>query len=236
MDEFTGKATAYDKARPGYAPAALDYVLRCVNTPRAVIADIGAGTGKFSALLAARGYDVIAVEPNADMRSKLPGTVRAVNGTAENTGLPDQSVDAVTCSQAFHWFDGEKFKLECQRILRPGGRIFVVYNNPAAGHLENRGHPELEWCSHKYDPGRWKRIDNAILAFFGGEMRRETFDNPFYLDRGRHEAYLLSHSTSPKPGDAEYERYIASIEEIYARRNVDGMVPLPLETVVYTSL
>ena len=232
MNEFTGKATVYDKARPGYAPAALDYILGLVDSPNAAIADIGAGTGKFSAMLAARGCSVIAVEPNADMRSKLPDTVRVMDGTAEATGLPDASVDAVTCAQAFHWFDPEKFKAECQRILKPGGRIFVVYNIPRPGF---RSHPEFEWQPHKYDPERWKRNDEAMLAFFGGAMRRETFDNPVYYDREHHEAYMLSHSTSPKPGDGDYERFIASIAEIFERCNLNGKMLLPMETVVYTN-
>ena len=237
MNEFTGKATVYDKARPGYAPAALDYIMGLVGE-NAVIADIGAGTGKFTSALAARGCEVIAVEPDADMRSKLPAlpNLRVVDGTAEATGLPDASVDAVTCAQAFHWFDGEKFKAECLRILKPGGRIFVVYNIPREGHAENRPNPELDWHPHKYDPDRWKRNDAAMLAFFGEAMRREAFDNPVVFDREHHKAYMLSHSDSPRPGDEEYDRFVESIAAIFERRSVDGKVLLPTETIVYTRL
>jgi len=258
MNEFTGKATVYDKARPGYAPAALDFVLKSITPPDfcaakarksrcgdipphgggqgLVIADIGAGTGKFSSMLAARGCDVITVEPNADMRSKLPAleNLHVVDGTAENTGLPDQCVDAVTCAQAFHWFDGEKFKLECQRILKPGGRVFVVYNNPPKN--TPTLHNELNWHPHKYDPARWERNNETMLAFFGGQMRREAFDNPVYFDREHHEAYMLSHSDSPRPGDEIYDRFVESIHEIFDRCNADGKMLLPQETVVYTSL
>ena len=233
-DEFTGKATVYDKARPGYAPAALDYILDIVDHSEAVIADIGAGTGKFCAMLCARGCEVVAVEPNADMRSKLPvlPNLRVMDSTAEATGLPDHSVDAVTCAEAFHWFDGEAFKAECLRILKPGGQIFVVYNNPSP---EFQTHAELDWRPHKYDPERWKRNNETVLAFFDGAMRRETFDNPVYFDREHHEAYMLSHSDSPRSGDETYERFLASIAEIYERCNVDGKLLLSLETVVYTS-
>jgi len=233
MDEFTGKAEVYTQARPGYAAAALDFICGLVHPPNAVIADIGAGTGKFSALLAERGYEVIAVEPNADMRSKLPllPNLRIMDGTAEATGLPDASVDAVTCAQAFHWFDGEKFKAECLRILKPGGRIFVVYNNPRKG---LQAHPELNWHPHKYDPKRWEKNNETMLAFFGEAMRREAFDNPIYFDRERHRAYMLSHSDSPRPGDEIYERFVASIAEIFERCNVEGKMLLPLETIVYT--
>jgi len=103
MDAFTGKATVYAKARPGYAPAALDFILEATN-PEAVFADIGAGTGKFTSLLAERAQLIYAVEPNADMRAQIEprGNVIAIDGTAEATTLPEQSVDAITCAQAFH--------------------------------------------------------------------------------------------------------------------------------------
>jgi len=235
MDAFTGKATAYAKARPGYAPAALDFILGLMPAGT-VFADIGAGTGKFTCLLAQRVKFVYAIEPNEDMRAQIAGreNIRVVDGAAECTGLPDQSVDAVACAQAFHWFDGEKFKAECKRILRPGGRIFVLYNIPPAGHTE--ANAELEWQPHKHDPERWEKNNDTMLAFFGGAMRREAFDNPVYYDREHHEAYMLSHSTSPRPGDGDYERFIASIAAIYERCNVDGRMLLPQETVVYTQV
>ncbi|MCL2300398.1 MAG: class I SAM-dependent methyltransferase [Firmicutes bacterium] len=234
MNEFTGKANVYDKARPGYAPAALDFILGLAS-PNAVVADIGAGTGKFSAMLAARGCEVIAVEPNADMRSKLPvlENLRIVNGTAEATGLPDHSVDAVTCAQAFHWFDGEKFKAECERILKPGGRIFVVYNNPV-GHER---HDELIWHSKDGPPGsHWLEREERLRDFFSPGMRHEIFPNPVSYDARGWLDYMLSHSMSPRPGEEVYERFADSVRLIFTRHNEDGQMLLPLETVVYTSL
>ena len=234
MDNFTGKATAYHKARPGYAPAALDFILSLVAPPNAVIADIGAGTGKLSAMLCARGCNVIAVEPNADMRSKLPDTVRVMDGTAEATGLPDASVDAVTCAQAFHWFDGEKFKAECLRILKPGGRVFVIYNNPGPDHER---HDELIWHSKDGPPGsHWTEREERLRDFFDGTMRREVFPNPVFYDAQGWLAYMLSHSMSPRPGDEVYERFVDSVRLIFERHNENGKMLLPLETVVYTSL
>ena len=231
-EAFTGKADVYAQARPGYAAAALDFISGLVNNLGAVIADIGAGTGKFSVLLAGRGFNVIAVEPNADMRAKLPDCVRAVDGTAEATGLPDSSVDAVTCAQAFHWFDPEGFKSECRRILKPGGRVFVMYNRPRE-HEES--HPELDWLPSKYDPDTWRKNEEAISAFFGDFMRREAFPNPIEYGRELYEAYMLSHSTSPRPGDEIYARFMESVHAIFERCNMEGKLFLPLQTVVYTN-
>jgi len=197
-----------------------------------VIADIGAGTGKFSSMLAERGYEVIAVEPNADMRSRLPRTVRAVNGTAENTGLPDHCVDAVTCAQAFHWFDCEKFKAECGRILRPGGRIFVVYNNPV-GHER---HDELIWHRKSDVPTRgWVEREERLRDFFAPAMRREVFPNPVYYDAETWLAYMLSHSNSPRPDDEDYERFVESVRLIFERNNEAGRLRMSFETAVYTA-
>jgi SAM-dependent methyltransferase len=235
LNEFTGKTTAYDKARPGYAPAALDYLLGLMDNPQAVIADIGAGTGKFSAMLCARGRDVVAVEPNADMRSKLPAlpNLRVMDGTAEATGLPDHSVDAVTCAQAFHWFDGEKFKAECGRILKPGGRIFVVYNNPGPDH---KRHDELIWHSKDGPPGsHGHEREERLQTFFGGAITRTVFPNPVFYDAEGWLAYMLSHSMSPRPGDDIYGRFVDSVRLIFERNHENGRLRMQFETAVYTA-
>ena len=93
--------------------------------------DLGAGTGKLTARLVERGLNVVAVDPIAEMlevlRSALPGTP-ALLGTAEEIPLPDNSVDAVLVAQAWHWVDPERAIPEVARVLRPGGRLGLVWN------------------------------------------------------------------------------------------------------------
>ncbi|MBX9947933.1 MAG: methyltransferase domain-containing protein [Candidatus Obscuribacterales bacterium] len=134
---FTGLADIYAKARPTYPDAAIDYVLDICNlSAGSELADIGCGTGISSQLFTERGLHVIGVEPNFDMRQKAgelvglvkPGTLRLVDGTAENTTLADSSVQAVVCAQAFHWFKPELALLEFQRILKPGGWTVLFWN------------------------------------------------------------------------------------------------------------
>ena len=72
--KFTGKAQAYAYARPGYPNDAVDYI-KTLAPAGAVFADIGAGTGKFTELLARQGHIIYAVEPNADMREQLAVTL-----------------------------------------------------------------------------------------------------------------------------------------------------------------
>ena len=90
--------------------------------------DLAAGSGKLTRPLAALGCEVIAIEPVAEMRAAIGPTARALDGTAEAMPLPDDSADAVTVGQAFHWFDGPKALAEIERVLRPGGALALVWN------------------------------------------------------------------------------------------------------------
>ncbi len=125
---FGSAADAYERARPRYPDAGVDWLLP--EGARTVL-DLGAGTGKLTRSLVARGLDVIAVEPLAEMRAKLAEAlpeVRALEGTAEAIPLPDDSVDAITVAQAWHWVDPERAKAEAARVLRPGGTLGLIWN------------------------------------------------------------------------------------------------------------
>jgi SAM-dependent methyltransferase len=95
------------------------------------VVDLGAGTGKFTRLLALTGAEVIAVEPVTEMRERLaellPG-VAVSAGTAEATGLADGCADAVVAAQSWHWFSGGQALAEVERLLRPGGALGLVWN------------------------------------------------------------------------------------------------------------
>jgi SAM-dependent methyltransferase len=125
---FGAAAEIYERARPGYPDAAVDWL---VPEGARTVLDLGAGTGKLTRSLAARGLDVVAVEPLPEMRESLTAAlpeVRALAGTAEEIPLPDGSVDAITVAQAWHWVDPERAKAEAARILRPGGTLGVIWN------------------------------------------------------------------------------------------------------------
>jgi len=135
--DFTGLASDYAKFRPGYAPHVATAILGFLGRDSASVdaADVGAGTGIWSRMLAARGlHSVVAVEPNDDMRGQGIDTSRDTDitwrkGSAEATGLLDGSVDLVTMASSFHWADFDKACEEFHRILRPRG-IFVALWNP----------------------------------------------------------------------------------------------------------
>jgi SAM-dependent methyltransferase len=135
--DFTGLAGDYATFRPGYAPQVAAAILSYVGRDAAAVdaADIGAGTGIWTRMLAARGlHSVVAVEPNDDMRAQGIETSRGANilwrkGSAEATGLPDASADLVSMASSLHWADFDKACGEFHRILRPGG-VFTALWNP----------------------------------------------------------------------------------------------------------
>jgi len=217
---FTGKAEAYAKARPGYPDAVMEYI-RSIVSPNAVFADVGAGTGKFTLLLAKSGCDVFAVEPNADMRRQLAVTladcpnVKIVVGSAENTTLPDHSADVITCAQALHWFDTDAFRSECCRIGKADGIVIAIYNNTPGGNSSRN-------CKLSTD------------AFFTNPKVRE-FPNPMYYTRESWITYMTSHSHDPLPSDPEYDAHIAEVNAVFDRENVDGLISRDVVTMVFSS-
>ncbi|HET6834489.1 MAG TPA: methyltransferase domain-containing protein [Acidimicrobiales bacterium] len=135
---FDSNAVAYERARPSYPAEAVAHVVEhgAIGPGRRVI-DLAAGTGKLTRLLVPMGADVVAVEPVAGMRAQLaaglPG-IEVLDGTAEDLPLPDDSADAVTVAQAFHWFDAPVALAEIRRVLHPGGHLFLLWNTRDRGH------------------------------------------------------------------------------------------------------
>ena len=126
---FSDVADAYERGRPTYPDDAVRWLVG--EEPRDVV-DLGAGTGKLTRSLVALGHRVTAVEPLDEMRSQLVGAlpgVQALAGSAESIPLPAASADAVTCAQAFHWFDHAVALPEIARVLRPHGQLALVWNS-----------------------------------------------------------------------------------------------------------
>lgn len=135
---FGAEAARYDQARPSYPAAAVARVLDALapaehDRPPARIVDIGAGTGKLTALLVEHADEVVAVEPDPQMLAVLANRlpqVRALPGSAERIPLADGSVDAILAGQAFHWFSRPDADREFARVLRPGGVVGLLWNIP----------------------------------------------------------------------------------------------------------
>jgi len=125
---FDNVAGAYDRGRPTYPTAAVEFM---VGPDQKTVLEVGAGTGKLTEQLVALGHDVHATDPSSVLlgvlTDRLPG-VRTSVARAEELPLLDGSVDVVACAQAFHWFDQEAALAEFARVLRPGGHLALAWN------------------------------------------------------------------------------------------------------------
>lgn len=129
-DSFQDGADGYDKYRPAYPEQSVQWLRGAASEPLDVL-DLGAGTGKLSGQLLAHGDRVTAVDPSADMlrvaEKRLPALTTII-GAGEQIPFADSSVDLVTVAQAWHWMDAEVVTREVLRVLRPGGRLALIWN------------------------------------------------------------------------------------------------------------
>jgi SAM-dependent methyltransferase len=129
---FGAVAQEYDRARPSYPAEAVAWLATALRIePGRHVVDLAAGTGKLTAMIVDRGAALVAVEPVRAMREQLRKRLPAIPllaATAESLPFADGCLDAVTVAQAFHWFDRQRAMAELARVLRPGGRLGLIWN------------------------------------------------------------------------------------------------------------
>ena len=239
-DRFAGKADIYKKFRPTYPKEFIDYLYSQVGFSReSVIADIGSGTGIFSRLLIEQGSFVYCVEPNEDMRrvaeqdlSEYKNFV-SVNAPAENTGLQDNSVDFITAAQAAHWFDREAFKAECRRVLKPGGKVAIIWNmRDFESEIVRKDYAIREkYCVDRKGLGDGSGLSkNTPDYFFADKIcEMKIFRNDLQFDRENFIGRNLSASYAPRE-DTDPEKYhglVRELGELFDEYNIDGILNFP---------
>lgn len=209
-------SSAYDTHRPSYPPQAVERfleVLEIKGREGVTVLDLGAGTGKFTQLLAARPekYEIIAVEPHDGMRAELVkkglSNVRVIEGTAENmSDIPDQSQHAVVVAQAFHWMSNTSALREIHRVLKPAAVLGLIwniedYNAPKSWHIHEGWEStmrdvmwSLEDGQSRFRDMQWRKVFDeqgsgnpiSILTsnpIFGLPLGEETFDFSRWLSK-----------------------------------------------------
>lgn len=241
---FSDRVTNYVRYRPSY-PAELINTLceRAGLSTASTVADVGSGTGIFTALLLPVVGCVHAIEPNDAMRDYAETTLGAqpgfhsINAPAEATTLPDASVDLITVAQAFHWFKPEPTRREFARILKPGGRVALIWNErqtnstPFLRAYENL----LKTAATDYNQVNHMNIDVAAIAqFFGSDQfETHTFANRQQFDRAGLLGRALSSSYVPNAGQPGHEAFVAALNRVFDDHAQAGMVHFDYETKLY---
>lgn len=243
-DRFSNRVDTYMKFRPSYPKEAIDYLYDVVGLhANAVVADIGAGTGIFSKLLLQRGSQVIAVEPNQAMREAAEqmlrgeANFRTVPGSAEATGLPNESVDFIVCAQAFHWFDRTVAQAEFHRILKPGGKVLLIWNSRLEHGNSFREEYDLllRTFGTDYEKVTHKNISQETLASFfkNDSLQVERFAITQVFDFEGLKGRLMSSSYIPVPEHPNYAPMMMELQQLFERHEQDGNVFFDYETEVY---
>lgn len=238
---FSDRAEDYARYRPSYPAAAIDAILDGLGPAEVLTAaDVGAGTGISARLLADRGVCVFAIEPNAAMRGAAAPHPRVEwrDAAAELTGLEDDAVDLVVCAQAFHWFDPTRALREFHRILRPRGRLALMWNNLdesdacSAGYRRvfidaGAGHLGFE---HDLDPRRL--VDSGCFI----DVRTVDVPSEQHLDADGLIGRAMSASYAPKLGPRA-DRLRADLDTLHRRFADDGgKLALRYRTRVYLAV
>jgi SAM-dependent methyltransferase len=238
LNRFSDRAEDYAKYRPSYPEDAIATILEGLSERSQLIAaDIGAGTGISSRLLAQRGVRVIAIEPNTAMREAAEphALLEFRDGSAEATNLPDYSVDLVTCFQAFHWFDPEPTLSEFHRILKPSGRLAIVWNDRDKQDELTQGYTQLVKIASNNHPAesRLVSIDPLLSSSLFPDVHRYTFAYRQKLDLEGLIGRVRSVSYIPREEQVQ-QQLISGLQELYNRyRDENGFVYMTYRTSVY---
>ena len=221
---FNGKSQFYN-SRPVYPQECIDYLISKFSlSSDSVIADIGAGTGILTKPFLDFGCLVYAVEPNEDMFFEMTKNlsqyqnINFLQASAEKTDIPPFSCDAVVVGTAFHWFEKDKFRAECKRILKNKKHVAIlrISNNTEAD-------KRMEEIKHYSE----QDLSDAKEFFGEGFIEQVCFEYTLSFDEERYINNLLSSATAPLPNDANFDEYVNKCKSVFHKHFSNGVAELP---------
>ena len=227
---FALVAEAYERGRPGYPDEAVRWL---AGEEPCDVVDLGAGTGKLTRALVGLGHRVTAVEPLPEMLELLPSNAPgafAILGSAEVIPLPDASADVATCAQSFHWFDLEVALPEIARVLRPQGRLALVWN------ARDDREPWVAELSRTIGAETVERgdVEEPIEASgLFGPVEQAAFAWAQRLDRSTLRDLVLSRSYCATKAPTEREAILSEVAELFDEHATGGEIELPYVTECY---
>jgi SAM-dependent methyltransferase len=242
-ERFSSRVDAYQKYRPDY-PASLVAEIRKqtgMDGP-AVVADIGSGTGIFTRQLLQGGYEVIAVEPNREMREAAEALLAdeprftSVDGNAEESRLGSASIDLITAAQAFHWFNTDAARQEFRRILKADGKLALIWNRRKLSQPFQQTYDAIlrEFAPEYGKVNHMNLTATDIESFFAtGSMQRFVFDNSQRLDFAALMGRLKSSSYCPEEKSPQFIPLATELLSLFDQHAVDGVIEFEYDTELY---
>jgi ubiquinone/menaquinone biosynthesis C-methylase UbiE len=240
---FSDRVVDYINYRPSYPLEIVDTLIsECNLNSRSTIADIGSGTGILTRLLLDKNFHVAGVEPNESMRSAAEQQLSSYakfassGGQSECTGLADHSIDLITAAQAFHWFKRDEARQEFVRVLKPGGRVALIWNQRR---LEQPFQKEYDAILRKfatdYNSVNHMNISYEDIAefFSPNKVSMFEFENAQVFDQAGFLGRMQSSSYTPAANTREHVMLVQAARDLFDRYECGGEVRFEYVTRLY---
>jgi len=235
---FSSRVENYIKYRPSYPQKIIDFLKeKEILTEDMTIADIGSGTGILTKIFLDNDNVVYGIEPNKDMREAAEkllykySNFSSFEGSAESTGLEDNSIDLIIAGQAFHWFDVEKTKKEFKRILKPNGYVVLIWNDRVKSGSDFNSKYESFILKYGTDYKEVRKNEGNVNLFF--RYQKKNFDNFQELDFTSLKGRVLSASYIPLPDNPLFPKMILELEDLFNKHQQNGIIRLEYATKVF---
>lgn len=243
IDRFLGKAEIYDKYRPHYQAQHLNKIIKLCDfcDSNISVAEFGSGTGKFTELLINQGYKVYAVEPNKDMRRialskfKKSQNYIAINATAENCTLSSKSIDLIVAAQSFHYFDTKKAKKEFKRIIKPNGKVCLIWNFKSRDSNLIKEYEELIYNYHSKNIQPSHAQDNMneqVFKKFFSTYEEVIMDNSQIFTFDEFWGRTLSNNHAPSPDEPEFKILFEKLKQLFVKYQVNDKLQFLYKTKI----
>ena len=235
---FSSRVENYIKYRPRYPQEIIEFLIKKkILKKDFVIADIGSGTGILSNLFLENGNIVYGVEPNKDMRTAAENFLKnypnfiSIDGSAEDTGLKDKTIDMITAGQAFHWFNIVKTKEEFRRILKQAGWVVLIWNNRKRNSPGFPGDYEQLILKYGKDYKQIKSRATNIDKFF--KYQKVVFPNHQDVNIEEFKGRINSTSYIPLKNEPIYKKMIIEFEKLFNKYQENEILRIEYDTEIY---
>ncbi|WP_134091821.1 class I SAM-dependent methyltransferase [Olivibacter sp. XZL3] len=246
IDRFNLRANNYDKYRPSYPQALLDFMFEHNSlNEKSVVVELGAGTGILTQELAKWPCKVIAIEPNNEMRERASKALSQyancviTSTTAEHTGLMDRSADMIVCAQSFHWFDLTEAKREFKRILTNKGKAAIIWNIRSAETPFEKAYEHfirdfsIDYAEVKK---RESRGNNLADFFKRHSLEEHWFSYDTQLTFKQLLGRTLSYSYMPNEDHESAIRMKAALKALFDQYSNNGIISLSYKTKLFMGM